>query len=167
MKPSLLQALGQPLSVHATLVGMGIESERAMQIITNHKDLSFKPKYMSLTQTFRDQLKSIAVSIDVNINSMLNMLTCDQIDQAIEDHKGFKWSDPDCDDKDQTLTLTGITKSSDNVWWLAFDVFPFVGNECSFQLCDLNIEDVLAFMQTVENTIDPTINRNEKVNAFA
>lgn len=156
----LFQTLGQPLKVHAALLQMGVSTERATQLITN-RDLTFKANTMSLTQTFRDQLKKIAESVDVNINALLNMLTVDQITQVIEDHAGVKWSDPDCDDREQSLSLSGITKSEHGVWWLSFTVYPFMDDECSYQLHDLEIQDVLALMQTIENVIIPNLPTNE------
>lgn len=135
------------LKGHAALVSAGITTEQALSIVTG------EPICKSLTETYRKQLTDIATSVDVNINALLNMLSVDQIYTTIEDHRGIKWSDPDCDSREQSLTLSGVTKSEHGVWWLSFEVYPFIGDECSYQLHDLDIQDVLALLATVENVI--------------
>lgn len=158
MKPSLLDAIGQPLSIHSNLVRQGMTSDTALALLTN-PDLSFKPKYMSLTQTFREQLKAIANSIDVNINAILKMLTLDQIAEVLDHHKHILWSMPENINSDKML-LQSITLETDGSWLLHFDANS-IEFEYSYKLDQLAIEDVLSFLSTIESIIDPTVNRNE------
>lgn len=159
MKPSLLQTIGQPLSIHAELVNAGLASDRALELITN-PDLSFKPKYMSLTQTFRQQLATIAKSIDININALLGMLTVNQIEQAISVHSGIKWVDPDDHSGEQSLSLIGITQDDHKKWWFEFEYAVFA-DPLTYELHDLNMDDILNFMETLENIVSPLPARNE------
>jgi len=140
--------LGKILKPHAVLTSMGLPSERAMEIV-NNRNLTFTPKYMSLTETFRAQLKAIAESVDVNINAMLNMLTTDQIAVVIENHKHLEWQS-----NNGKMILWGISKSSKE-WLLEFysGSTPFV-----MRLHDIEIQDVLSLLATVENTLNATSN---------
>ncbi len=154
MKQDLLTHLGDVLRPHAQLVAAGIKSERATEILTgmNLRQSSGN----TLTNTFREQLKTIARGIDINLNALLGMCTTEQLAQVVEDHRHIKWSDPDSDDRDKTLVLSGITKDPDtHKWWLSFEVFPFVGDEGSYLLHDLEIQDTLGLMATIENIIIP------------
>jgi len=142
---NLFEHLGGILKPHAASLAAGSK-------LTVNKDLSFTPKTLGLTESYRKQLATIALSVDVNMNAILGMITTDQLNQVIEDHKHIEWQHPEGNALN-TVKLTGIYKS-EGKWWLSFDDSLLAGFDMgSYQLHDMNIEDVLAFMATCENII--------------
>lgn len=146
------ETLGKILKPAAVLTSMGLTPERTLEIVNNH-NLTFTTKYMSLTETFREQLKTIAKSVDVNINAMLNMLTTDQINDVLDKHKHFQWHYPN---GEGYMELRGITKDEIG-FWLDFEEDPFC-ETVSYRLHDLEIQDVLSLLATVENCLTLTSN---------
>lgn len=149
----LFNELGKALIPHADLVGMGINSDQAMRIVTN-KDLSFTAKPMSFTETYRSQLKVIAQGIDVNINNLLNMLTPPQVEQVIDQHKHIEWH---CPNNGEPFFLNCIEGRRGN-WIFGFDNQKINDGDApliTYRLHELEIQDVLSFMATIENVIAP------------
>lgn len=163
---SILETLGSTLKTHAHMVASGVNSNRAMKLVTN-ADLSFKSEPISITQSFRDQLHTIAQGVDVNINNLLNMLTPQQVEQAISDHKHIQWSDPDCESGERSMRLDCIERDGNKQeWWLGFTTEEARDGDkplLVYRLHSLEIQQVLAFMQTIENVLIPSPLINEKV----
>lgn len=148
------ETLGKTLKPHAVLTSMGLSSERALEIV-NNRNLTFTPKYMSQTEAFRAQLKAIAESVDVSINSYLNMLTTDKIAEVIEQHKHIEWDSPKENCK---MELTGISKMV-SCFVLEFkNHIVFDNKKPAYRLHDLEIQDVLSLLATVENCLTQTSN---------
>lgn len=117
--------------------------------LTVNKDISFTIIQKRISTMYREQLRSIAHGIDININKLLDMLSQENIDQAIKNHKANIWQHPESFDG---AILISITKVKD-IWWL-----KFVGSDDgipagSFQLHACMIEDVLSFMETLEDVV--------------
>lgn len=145
MSKDLLSTIGPGLHAHALATSFGMNADRAIQLVTN-KDLSFTGSKASLTNIFRDQLKAIAKSVDVNMNAILGMLTTEQLSQVVADHKHFKWNT-----KEGEGYLTGLTFSGGK-WMLSFDTHS-LEYDYSYELHDLEIQDVLGLLATCENVM--------------
>lgn len=137
------------LAVYRDLLQKGNTPEHAIELITN-ADLSFtaKKQVTSLTETYRTKLKKIASSIDINMNSLLGMLSIEQLAAVVKDHAHLPWTMPGSAHK--VMYLTGITKTAAN-WRFEFEVTPHVGH--IYSLNDLDIQDVLGLMCTIENNL--------------
>lgn len=111
---------------------------------------------MSTTEAFREQLKVIAIGISDNVKNMLNMLTPEQMEQVIKDHKHFEWEN-NTGVGDKYLHLLDIERDGDkNEWVLGFGDYMVIRAEdpiYRFNINDLEIEDVLAFMCSIENLL--------------
>lgn len=106
---------------------------------------------MSITETFREQLKETAISIDKHLNILLNISTTDQLKEAIEQHKHIQWENPSIRTK---MVLDSITKKG-NTWLFQFE-FANIDFSCGPYLAhDLEIGEVLNFMATIENVLSP------------
>jgi hypothetical protein len=152
----LFNELGRVLKPHAAMVSEGVLPVIALNLMPN-KYLAVQPKPLSLTETYRRQLATIAQSVDVNINALMAMLTPRQAEEVIAQHKHIAWSNPDAEDRSQDLHLSCIERNgSKQEWWLGFTT-PAVldGDEplLTYRLHDLEIQDVLAFMATCENVL--------------
>ena len=139
---SLLNQLREDLNPHA-----------AGNILADEK-LSFNvTKAPTLANSYREQLKLMAISIDVNINALLGMLNTEQIAQVVENHQEVLWEHPEDESATQCL-LSGITKEL-KVWWLEFNEAANGVPAGSYQLHDCKIEDVIGLMETIEKIIEP------------
>lgn len=104
---------------------------------------------MSITETYREQLKEVAIGVDTSIHLLLNICTVHQLNEVVEQHKHIKWDSPIINTK---MVLDGICKKGDN-WYMLFQFLNSKFETGSYLAHDLNIQDVLGLMATCENVL--------------
>jgi hypothetical protein len=104
------------------------------------------PSYFPLAMKYRNELREIGKSIDVNLNSLFALCSPQQILDVIVQHSDVVWSNPY---KNGTMRLISIKKEMDSKWYLGFD------NERAYQLNELYTEEALNLMETIEGIIVP------------
>lgn len=104
---------------------------------------------MNLTEAFSERLKTIAVGIDTNMNNLLSMMTTEQLKEAVQDHSHVGWTNPNARYK---MVLMGVTRRNDK-WLFDFEVNNVAYACGEYEAHDLEIQDVLGFMQSCENVL--------------
>lgn len=115
------------------------------------KDLSFTPvkNPYSLADTYRKQFKTIATSVYLNMNSMLSLLTVDQLELLVQDAdcQAHPFTHPE--DESNDTTLEGIYLEG-TAWWFVLHYSNDGLQAGTYTLVDMNVQDILFLMDKIE-----------------
>lgn len=155
MSHDLLNQHFSNLKEHADLVNRGIPSGQAAGIVFK-EDLSSEILKSSPVQQIRDVLKQQAVRVNILAQNYFKGATEAQLSEAVEQHKHIKFTNPYHYINRAGITLNRIKYSQQKTaWCLHF-------NNLVIPVVDLDIQEVLALLQTLENVLFSSVVENKE-----